>query len=244
MTWQPEMDELRRRQEMTRRMGGPDKVKRQHDGGRLTVRERIDRLVDQGSFREIGSIAGKAEYDGRNDLVDLTPANAVMGRGKIDGRHVAVTGDDFTVRGGSADATIKEKDIFIERYANQYRVPLIRMIEGSGGGGSVKTIETTGRANVPGVRGWEWVVQNMGVVPTVGLGLGSVAGLGAARLAATHYSVMVKEVSAMFVAVPSSVSYCRRDAVRAPMRASRSTYCAVTSSPFELTCSTRPSDRT
>ena len=58
-----------------------------------------------------------------NDLVDLTPANVVMGRGKIDGRPVAVTGDDFTVRGGSADATIKEKSIFIERYANQYRVP-------------------------------------------------------------------------------------------------------------------------
>ena len=178
MTWKPEMDELRRRQELARRMGGADKVKRQHDGGRLTVRERIDRLVDKESFREIGSIAGKAEYDGRNDLVDLMPANAVMGRAKIDGRPVAVTGDDFTVRGGSADATIKEKDIFIERYANQYRVPLIRMIEGSGGGGSVKTIETTGRANVPGVRGWEWVVQNMGAVPTVGLGLGSVAGPG------------------------------------------------------------------
>jgi acetyl-CoA carboxylase carboxyltransferase component len=99
MTWQPEMDELRRRQEMARRMGGADKVKRQHDGGRLTVRERIDRLVDAGSFREVGSIAGMARYDGRNDLVELMPANAVMGRAKIDGRPVAVTGDDFTVRG-------------------------------------------------------------------------------------------------------------------------------------------------
>src|SRR6476659_7394576 len=206
MSWQPELDELRRRQAMTREMGGADKVKRQHDGGRLTVRERIDRLVDKESFREVGSVAGKADYDRHQDLVDLMPANAVMGRAKIDGRPIAVTGDDFTVRGGSADATIKEKDIFIERYANQYRVPLIRMIEGSGGGGSVKTIETTGRANVPGVRGWDMVVQNMGTVPTVGLGLGSVAGLGAARLAATHYSVMVKEVSAMFVAGPPVVN--------------------------------------
>ena len=60
------------------------------------------------------------------------PANAVMGRARIDGRPVAVTGDDFTVRGGSADATIKEKDIFIERFANQYRVPLVRMIEAHG----------------------------------------------------------------------------------------------------------------
>ena len=87
MSWQPEMDELRRRQAMTKQMGGADKVKRQHDGGRLTVRERIDRLVDKGCFREIGSIAGKAEYDGNNDLVHLMPANAVMGRGKIDGRQ-------------------------------------------------------------------------------------------------------------------------------------------------------------
>jgi acetyl-CoA carboxylase carboxyltransferase component len=200
------MDELRRRQEMTKRMGGADKVKRQHDGGRLTVRERIERLVDNESFREIGSVAGRAEYDGRNDLVELTPSNSVMGRATIDGRPVVVTGDDFTVRGGSADATIKEKAIFVERYANQYRVPVIRLIEGSGGGGSVKTIETTGRANVPGVSGWEWTVRNMGVVPTVGLGLGSVAGLGAARLAATHYSVMVKEISAMFVAGPPVVN--------------------------------------
>ena len=206
MVWQPEMDELRRRQEMTKRMGGADTVKRQHDGGRLTVRERLDRLVDKGSFREIGSAAGMAEYDGNNDLVDLTPGNSVMGRARIDGRHVAVTGDDFTVRGGSADATIKGKAIFIERYANQYRVPIVRLIEGSGGGGSVKTIETTGRANVPEVKGWEWTVENMGTVPTVGLGLGSVAGLGAARLAATHYSVMVKETSAMFVAGPPVVN--------------------------------------
>src|SRR5258708_14290851 len=103
------------------------------------------------------------------------PANAVMGRAKIDGRPIAVTGDDFTVRGGSADATIKEKDIFIERYANQYRVPLIRMIEGSGGGGSVKTIETTCRTNGPGARGWDWVVRTMGAVPAAGLPLGSVA---------------------------------------------------------------------
>ena len=205
MTWQPEMDELRRRQEMARRMGGADKVKRQHAGGRLTVRERIDRLVDADSFREIGSIAGMARYDGRNDLVELTPANAVMGRAKIDGRHVAVTGDDFTVRGGSADATIKEKDIFIERYANQFRVPLVRMIEGSGGGGSVKTIETTGRANVPGVSGWEVVVANVATVPRVALGLGSVAGLGAAHLAAAHFSIMVKDLAAMFVAGPPVV---------------------------------------
>ena len=65
MNWQPELDELERREAFAREMGGADKVKRQHDGGRLTVRERIALLVDPGSFHEVGAISGKAEYDRR-----------------------------------------------------------------------------------------------------------------------------------------------------------------------------------
>ena len=87
-------------------MGGVDKVKRQRDQGRLTVRERIDKLVDENSFHEVGAVSGTAEYDERGELKNLTPANCVFGRGKIDGRTVVVVGDDFTVRGGSADASI------------------------------------------------------------------------------------------------------------------------------------------
>ena len=68
MNWKSEMDELRRREEFAERLGGAERVKRQHDGGRYTIRERIDRLVDAGSFHEIGKIAGKASYDGKNDL--------------------------------------------------------------------------------------------------------------------------------------------------------------------------------
>src|SRR6185295_9863609 len=98
------------------------------------------------------------------------------------------------------------KNLLAEKMANQYRLPIVRIIEGSGGGGSVKTIETQGRANVPGVIGFDVVTANMGAVPVVALGLGSVAGLGAARLAASHYSVMVKGLSAMFVAGPPVVA--------------------------------------
>ena len=100
---------------------------------------------------------------------------------------------------------IKGKHFQCEQMAKELRLPLVRIVEGSGGGGSVKTIETTGRANVPGVSGWELVVDNMGTVPRVALGLGSVAGLGAAHLAAAHYSVMVKDTSALFVAGPPVV---------------------------------------
>ena len=211
MNWQPELDELRRRVALAREMGGADKVRRQHDAGRLTVRERIGRLVDPGSFHEVGAIAGQAEYDDTGRLVALLPTNRVGGRARIDGRPVVVSGDDFTVRGGSADATIPEKTVVAERMANELRVPILRLIEGSGGGGSVKTIETTGRANLPGGLGgsamrYHYLADNLATVPVVALGLGSVAGLGAAQMAASHYSVMTKGTAAMFVAGPPVVA--------------------------------------
>ena len=150
MNWKPELDDLARREAFAREMGGVDKVKRQRDQGRLTVRERIDRLVDKNSFHEIGAISGVAEYDENNELKQLTPANCVFGRARIDGRTVVVVGDDFTVRGGSADASISAKPLMAEEMAHDFRLPIIRVIEGSGGGGSVKTIETKGAANLPG----------------------------------------------------------------------------------------------
>ncbi len=214
MNWKPELDDLARREAFAREMGGVDKVKRQRDQGRLTVRERIDKLVDSKSFHEIGAIAGTAEYDEKGELKSLTPANCVFGRGKIDGRTVVVVGDDFTVRGGSADASISAKPLMAEEMAHDFRLPIIRLIEGSGGGGSVKTIETKGAANLPGgiggTRWYAYTTANMARVPVVGLGLGSVAGLGAARLAASHYSVMTKS-SAMFVAGPPVVKRLGQD---------------------------------
>lgn len=209
--WQPELDELRRREALAREMGGADKVARQHAGGRLTIRERIDRLVDPGTFQEIGAIAGRGSYDEAGRLTDFTPTNRVTGRAMLDGRPVVVSGDDFTVRGGSADATIPNKTTIAERMAAQLQLPIIRIIEGSGGGGSVKTIETKGYTNLPGgLDGnpdrYKLLADNLGLVPVVALGLGSVAGLGAAQVSASHYSVMTKSTSAMFVAGPPVVA--------------------------------------
>src|SRR2546429_211609 len=149
MDWQKEMDELRRREELAEQLGGPERVKRQHDGGRYTIRERIAKLVDASTFHELGKIAGRATYDEHNDLESLVPSNFVFGRATVDGRPVVVGGDDFTVRGGSADATIKGKHTMCERMAHDLRLPLIRLVEGSGGGGAAKKIATTGPANLP-----------------------------------------------------------------------------------------------
>jgi acetyl-CoA carboxylase carboxyltransferase component len=149
MTWQPELDEIRRRRERAERMGGPDKVRRQHDAGRLTVRERLGALLDDGSFTEIGTLAGTAAYDDAGALADFTPANFVTGTGRIDARKVVVGADDFTIRGGAADAAIMGKQIYAEQLANQMRLPLVRLVEGTGGGGSVKMLEQMGHTYVP-----------------------------------------------------------------------------------------------
>jgi len=206
MSWQPEVDELARRKALAARLGGPEKVKRHKDAGKLTVRERIDALVDAESFHEVGSLTGFAEYDDEGKLIDVVPSNMIMGRARIDERAVIVVGDDFTIRGGANDASVSEKLATSERMARDLRLPLIRLVDGTGGGGSVKNIETKGHTLLPMMREWQLVVENMGLVPVVGLALGSVAGKGAARVAASHYSLMVKGTSQLFNAGPPVVA--------------------------------------
>jgi acetyl-CoA carboxylase carboxyltransferase component len=206
MSWQKEVDELRRRQALAREMGGAEKVARQRSQGKLTVRERIVSLADGGSFREIGSIAGKAKYaDGV--LESFSPSNLLVGRARIEGRPVVFSADDFTVRGGAADGAVWDKLAYAEQMANEYRLPLIRLVDGTGGGGSVKQLDTPeGRTYVPAVPGFHFAVDNLSKVPIVGLALGPVAGLGAGRVVMSHYSLMVRGMSQMFVAGPPVVA--------------------------------------
>ncbi|XBQ16089.1 MAG: carboxyl transferase domain-containing protein [Oceanicaulis sp.] len=206
MSWKDEIDALRKRQALAQGMGGPEKLARQKAAGRLNVRERIDLLLDGGSFREIGSITGTPHHGEDGTLTGFTPANCLFGRGTIEGRRVAVVADDFTVRGGAADAAIVEKQIEAEKMAGELGLPLIRLIEGTGGGGSVKSILDMGASYVPFNPGWDHVVSNLSRVPVVSLALGPVAGLGAARAVSSHYCVMVKGLSQMFVAGPPVVA--------------------------------------
>src|SRR5437764_3327992 len=205
MSWEPELEELRRREELARRMGGEERVARQHASGRLTVRERIARLFDEGSFRETGALAGRGSYED-GELTDFLPANCVVGRGRVEGRPVVVQGDDFTVRGGAADAGIWQKMVYAERLAQELRMPLVRLVDGTGGGGSVKSLEDMGHTYVPFIPGWELAVENLSTVPVVAAALGPVAGLGAARVVASHFSVIVRDTAQLFVAGPPVVA--------------------------------------
>ncbi|MFL5844990.1 MAG: acyl-CoA carboxylase subunit beta [Solirubrobacteraceae bacterium] len=207
MTWEPELEDLRRREALAAGMGGEESVARQRDRGKLTVRDRIALLVDEGSWRETGQIAGRGTYGDDGTLTDFSPSNFVVGQGRVAGRRVVVQGDDFTVRGGAADASIWEKFVWPERAANELRLPLVRLVDGTGGGGSVKSLEDMGFSYVPPLPGGDMWVDNLAKVPVVAAALGPCAGLGAARVVMSHFSVIVKKVGQLFVAGPPVVAW-------------------------------------
>lgn len=207
MTWRSEIDELHERQRLAAKLGGPERVKRHKEAGKLTVRERIEELIDDESWREVGSIAGFGSYREDGTLDDFSPANFIFGRARIEGRPVVVAGDDFTVRGGAADASIWQKMVVSEQMAHELRLPMVRLVDGSGGGGSVKSYLDWGRTYVPPLPGWADQMALLSEVPVVAAALGSVAGLGAARVAASHFSVMVRATSQVFIAGPPLVAH-------------------------------------
>lgn len=211
MSWEDSIAELEQRKAIAREMGGAERVARHVSLGKLTVRERITRLLDPGSFHEIGSIAGTAVHAPDGSLESFSPVPFLFGRGAIEGRPVVVAGDDFTVRGGSADFAGKRKQEVAEQMALELRLPMIRLVDGSGGGGSVKTYEQTGFTYVPANPAWDLVVANLQTVPVVSLALGSVAGLGAARVVTSHYSMIVKGTAQMFTAGPPVVKQTGED---------------------------------
>ena len=203
--WQAEIGELRLRRAEASKLGGTEAVAKHHGQGRLTIRERIDGLVDAGSFQEVGGLTGQGRYaDGK--LVSVTPAPYVMGLAAIDGRPIAIGGEDFTVRGGvswSGDRKKGGQGGFIEDLAASYRIPLVNLIDGSGG--SVTSINRRGHATFPGVHGFERSVELMGKVPVVCAVLGTAAGGPAGRAILSHWSVMVNGTSQVFAAGPPVV---------------------------------------
>jgi len=208
-------------------------VVRQRTRGKLTCRERIDRLLDPGTFREIGSLAGFTSYDADGRIVGFTPASHVGGWGKIEGRTSVVCADDFTSRGGHSDGAIGAKSGHIDRLSLDLNCPSIRLLDGSSGGGSVATMVPQQRAAgesaaqessgaikagrprvaggggsfLPGHLGSGIFAEQLARVPVVNVLLGSVVGLGAAKAVLGHFSVMVRDIAQLFVAGPPVVSH-------------------------------------
>ncbi|MFN0026632.1 MAG: acyl-CoA carboxylase subunit beta [Acidimicrobiales bacterium] len=211
--WQPELDELARRRLLAAEMGGPERIERQHEAGKLTIRERFEAIADPGSFEEVGGVAGAARYDEHGQLASFLPSNFLVGLARIDGRPVLISGDDFTVRGGSSEATIPAKRGFSEGLALELALPHIRLVDGMGGGGSVKSMEKARAPLIPQAKGIDVTAQHLATAPSVALALGSVAGIGAARVVMSHYSVIVEETAQMMIAGPALVEQAGQPAV-------------------------------
>lgn len=197
--------ELHQRRQWSTKMGGEQAVAKHHSRGKKTIRERIDYLLDEQSFQEIGRLTGEGNYvDGV--LQKVTPASYVMGLGKVDGRPIAVGGEDYTIRGGVSwrgDRRKGGQGGFIEDLAAHYQIPLVNLIDGAGG--SVASIRKRGHAVFPGVDGFERSVELLAKVPVVSAVMGVAAGGPAGRAVLAHWSVMVRDSSQVFAAGPPVV---------------------------------------
>lgn len=206
MSWQPEVDEIAQRRAWAREMGGEEAVLRHHERGRLTVRERIATLCDGDSFREVGSLTGSAKYDANGHVQHVVPAPYVMGLARVDGRPVAVGGEDFTVRGGTSWGGARRKGGqggFVEDLAHEFRIPLVNLIDGAGG--TVTSLRRRGYSVFPGLDGFERSVALLGEVPVVAAVLGTAAGGPAGRAILSHFSIMIRGSSQIFAAGPPVV---------------------------------------
>ncbi|MEE2776992.1 MAG: carboxyl transferase domain-containing protein [Acidobacteriota bacterium] len=202
MVWKPEIEELARRKAFAQQMGGEAGIKEQHRRGKLTVRERLDLFCDDGSFNEIGELAGVGTYDG-NDLVDVRPSGLIIGTARLNGRKVVLNAGDFTVRGGASDGSIGNKSGHSQKMAGGWRLPYIRLLDAAGG--SVKTFEQIGRTYIPINPTTPGIEDLLCEVPIVGAVLGSVAGLPAVDACLAHFNVMVKGTSQLFPGGPPVV---------------------------------------
>lgn len=206
--WAKEAEEIARRRELAREMGGEESVARQHAAGKLTVRERIELICDKGSFRERGGISGAPTTDEDGNLTGYSPANVVLGTARIEGRRAVVCGDDFTLRGAAYTPASLRKGQYAEMLAIDSCVPLVRLLEA--GGASV-----TGASGTRGRSGYDLVLpemmnplamQALATVPVVCAALGPCAGFPAARLAAAHFSVMTQETAQVLTGGPALVA--------------------------------------
>ena len=206
MSWDQEVREIERRRHLAKQQGGPEGIAKQHAAGRLTIRERVDALLDSGSFVEQGQATAIPDYDDDDELIGFVPANYVMGFGAIDDRRVVVGGEDFTLKGGSPNAAGLRKSVYAEHLASQYRVPLVRLLEGGGGSvkGGARTRGTVGEPVYAEPR-FKIIADAMGQVPIASGAMGAVAGFPAGRLVASHFAVMTRHTSQVMIGGPALV---------------------------------------
>jgi len=199
MPFEKELEELKRRREKALQMGGPEKVKRQHDQGRLTARERIARLLDPDTFLEVGMF-NCSDVPG---MEEKTPADSkIGGYGTIDGRTVAVVANDFTVLAGTSSRVAGRKEGDIKLQAVSRGFPLVYLGE-AGGARMPDIMGSKGLASIGG-GGYDTFLKMMSRVrksPMVAAIMGECYGMPTWMACLADFVVQVKG-SAMGVSGP------------------------------------------
>ena len=221
-TWAPVMHDVAALHQLALNRFSDDSIEpgvvRQRNRGKLTCRERIDLLLDEGSFREVGSMAGFASYDDEGEVLLRRPTTWRLSTSV---RHVCA--DDFTSRGDTR--TVRSAEESLPGFSVvEIRVPSIRLLDGRQAAAvsprwspnkpnkvtarprRARAISSgrprvtgTGGSFLPGHLGSTLYTEQLNTVPVVNMLLGSVVGIGAAKAVLGHFSVMVKDIAQLFV---------------------------------------------
>jgi len=192
--WKPLVEELNQRRDRAYGMGGSDRIERQRSLGKEPVRERIDELLDPGTFVEYGLLADHmdpgltaAGYD------HLAADGMVAGIGEIDGRRVGLMAYDFTVMGGSMGAVGERKTARMRELALRWRIPLVWLLDSAG----ARIQQSAGSTFAGAGALFREQVTLSGVVPQVAAMLGHCAAGTAYIPALADFVPMVKGTSSM-----------------------------------------------
>ena len=194
-------DQLHERRARARLGGGPEKIEKQHAAGKLTARERIDLLVDEGTFVELG-IQGRPHYSHQAMVGKDAPADGVVtGWGDVDGRPCAIVAYDFTVMAGSMGQTGEIKVARLREMALTKRMPLIWLLDSAG----ARIQEAAGSLFAGSGHLFREEVEMSGVVPLVAAMMGPCAAGTAYIPALSDFVPMVVGQGAMALAGPHLV---------------------------------------
>jgi acetyl-CoA carboxylase carboxyltransferase component len=216
-------EQLRDRKEQFRRMGGPERIERQHAQGKLTVRERIDLLFDPGTFGEL-SLLAHHQSQAPSMQGKFTPADGVVtGVGRIDGRRVALIAYDFTVMAGSMGMVGEIKAARTRELALRERIPLVWLVDSAG----ARIQEAAGSMFARTGDLFREQVRMSGVVPQVAAMMGPGAAGTAYIPGLADFVPMVEGTSNMALGGPHLVKAAVGEDVTAEEMGGSSVHCKV-----------------
>lgn len=200
MSIQKKLDDLQGKNRLAELGGGEERIQKQHKVGKLTARERMSLLLDEGSFQEMDKLVVHQSHNFEMEKKKIFGDGVVSGYGRIDGRQVFVFAQDFTVFGGSLSGANAAKIVKIMDLAMKIGVPVIGLNDSGGARIQEGVASLAGYADI--------FLRNVlasGVIPQISAIMGPCAGGAVYSPAITDFIIMTREVSNMFITGPEVI---------------------------------------